>query len=191
MKDNKERNRNPSSGLFRRLTKLLSGPITNRRTQAYRRERRRQLDKYNFRSASGKQFKKSTHDPFANLTYNYVASQGRAERYADFDQMEFMPEIASALNVYADEMTTSSFINPLLRVECRNDEIKQLLEHLYSNILNIEHNLFGWCRTMCKFGDFFLYLEVEEGKGVTNAIGLPIHEIERMDAEDPTNPNYV
>ena len=29
------------------------------------------------------------------------------ERYADFHQMEYMPEIASALDIYADEMTTS------------------------------------------------------------------------------------
>ena len=105
--------------------------------------------------------------------------------------MEYMPEIASALDIYADEMTTSTFINELLRIDCKNFEIKQILHDLYHNILNIEFNLFGWCRTMCKAGDFFLYLEVEEGKGVTNALGLPVQEIERMEGQDPTNPNYV
>ena len=191
MDDNKKRNRNPDSSLFRRLTKLFSGPIVNYDAQAPRRERRRQLDKYKFRSASGQQFKKSVYDPFSNLTYNYVAAQGRAERYADFDQMEYMPEIASALDIYADEMTTSTFINELLRIDCKNFEIKQILDDLYHNILNIEFNLFGWCRTMCKAGDFFLYLEIEDGKGVTNAMGLPVQEIERLEGLDPTNPNYV
>jgi len=190
-KDKKTGNRNPASNLFRKLTRLFSGPVVNYRTQAYRRERRRQLDKYNFRSASGKQFKKTTYDPLANMTFNYVAAQGRAERYVDFDQMEFMPEIASALDIYADEMTTSTFINELLRIDCKNNEIKQLLEHLYNNILNVDFNLFGWCRTMCKMGDYFLYLEIEEGKGVVNAIGLPVQEVERLEGEDPTNPNYV
>jgi hypothetical protein len=189
--DFKKRNRNPDSNLFRRLTRLFSGPIVNLRTQTYRKERRRQLDKYKFRSTSGQQFKKSVYDPFSNLTYNYVAAQGRAERYADFDQMEFMPEIASALDIYADEMTTSTFINELLTIDCKNFEIKQLLDDLYQNILNVEFNLFGWCRTMCKAGDFFLYLEIEDGKGVTNAIGLPTQEIERMEGQDPTNPNYI
>ena len=191
MADSKKRNRNPDSSLFRRLTKLFSGPIINYDAQTPRRERRRQLDKYNFRSASGQQFKKSVYDPFSNLTYNYVASQGRAERYADFDQMEYMPEIASALDIYADEMTTSTFINELLRIDCKNFEIKQILDDLYHNILNVDFNLFGWCRSMCKAGDFFLYLEVEDGKGITNAMGLPTQEIERMEGQDPTNPNYV
>ena len=191
MADSKKRNRNPDSSLFRRLTKLFSGPIVNYDAQTPRRERRRQLDKYKFRSATGQQFKKSVYDPFSNLTYNYVASQGRAERYADFDQMEYMPEIASALDIYADEMTTSTFINELLRIDCKNFEIKQILHDLYHNILNIDFNLFGWCRSMCKAGDFFLYLEVEDGKGITNAMGLPVQEIERMEGQDPTNPNYV
>jgi hypothetical protein len=105
--------------------------------------------------------------------------------------MEFMPELSSGLDIYADEMTTSTFISQLLKIECKNQEIKQLLDHLYNDVLNVEFNLFGWCRTMCKMGDFFLYLEVEEGKGITNAIGLPVQEIERMEGEDPTNPNYV
>jgi len=191
MDNDKKGNRNPDSSLFRRLTKLFSGPIVNYQAQTPRRERRRQLDKYKFRSASGQQFKKSVYDPFSNLTYNYVAAQGRAERYADFDQMEYMPEISSALDIYADEMTTSTFINELLRIDCKNYEIKQILEDLYQNILNIEFNLFGWCRTMCKQGDFFLYLEIEEGKGIINAIGLPTQEIERMEGQDPTNPNYI
>ena len=105
--------------------------------------------------------------------------------------MEYMPEIASALDIYADEMTTSTFINELLRIDCKNFEIKQILDDLYHNILNIEFNLFGWCRTMCKAGDFFLYLEIEDGKGVTNAMGLPVQEIERLEGLDHTNPNYV
>ena len=52
--------RNPASPLFKRLTRLFSGPITQRRTQQGRALRRRHLDTYasRFKSASGKQFKK-------------------------------------------------------------------------------------------------------------------------------------
>ena len=89
-----------------------------------------------------------------------MSNQNRAERYADFDQMEYTPEIASALDIYADEMTTSTAINPLLTIKCRNEEIKLVLEHLYHEVLNIDFNLFGWCRTMCKHGDYFLYLDI-------------------------------
>ncbi len=85
-----------------------------------------------------------------------MSTQKRSERYADFDQMEYMPELASAMDIYADEMTTSSDLTPLLNIKCHNDEIKAVLETLYHNVLNIEFNLFGWCRSMCKFGDYFL-----------------------------------
>jgi len=44
---------------------------------------------------------------------------------------------------------------------------------------------------MCKFGDLFLYLDIDEELGIQNVIGLPSHEIERLEGEDKTNPNYV
>ena len=120
-----------------------------------------------------------------------MASQQRTERYVDFDQMEYTPEIASALDIYADEMTTYSSLSPMLTVDCDNQEIKAILESLYTNVLNIEHNLFAWCRTMCKYGDYFLYLDVDDKLGVTSVIGLPTREVERLEGEDKQNPNYV
>jgi len=101
------------------------------------------------------------------------------------------PEIASAMDIYADEMTTSTSLDPMLNIECPNEEIKAVLKNLYTNVLNVEFNLFGWSRTMCKYGDFFLYLDVDDQDGVTNVIGLPAQEVERLEGEDTTNPNYV
>jgi len=189
-----ERNtRNPQSVLYRRLTRLLSGPLVRYRTQLARHERRRRLDKYasKFKSTSGQQFKRVAYNPFDNLSANIMANQNRAQRYADFDQMEYFPEIAAALNLYADEMSTSTSIKPLLEIDCPNEEIKSVLDSLYHNIMNIEFNLFGWCRSMCKYGDFFLYLDIDEEHGIQNIIGLPTMEIERLEGEDKTNPNYI
>ena len=183
--------RNPQSRLFKRLTRLFSGPIINYRSQTPRKEKRRHLDKYKFTSAAGKQFKKTSFDPFENLTANIMANQNRIERYADFDQMEYEPIIASAMDIYADEMTTSTGLTPLLDIRCPNEEIKGILDNLFNNILNVEFNLFGWCRSMCKFGDYFLYLDIDEEVGVKNVIGLPISEVERLEGEDESNPNYV
>jgi hypothetical protein len=157
----------------------------------YRKEKRRRLDKYGFKSASGKSFKKSSYSPFEQIQSNAMANQSRAERYVDFDQMEFEPILASALDVYSDEMTTSTMLEEMIKIDCPNDEIKATLKNLYFNILNIEFNLFGWCRTMCKYGDFFLYLDLDESDGVRNVIGIPTHEIERLEGEDKSNPNYV
>ena len=193
MADNRNNPKNPQSGLFNRLTRLLSGPIVNRRTQMYRQQRRKDLNKYKtqFKSASGRQFKKSTYNPFDVMQTNQISNQNRAERYMDFDQMEYTPEIASSLDIYADEMTTYSQIQDMLRINCSNEEIKTILSSLYSNILNLQFNLFGWCRTMCKYGDFFLYLDIDEEEGVKTVIGLPPQEVERLEGEDPQNPNYI
>jgi len=187
----KKNTRNPQSNLFKQLTRLFSGPITDYRRQNPRKERRRQLDKYSFQSAGGLEFKKSAYDPYKNLGANFFNNQSRMERYLDFDQMEYSPELHSALDIYADEMTTSNEFSPLLGIACPNEEIRFTLENLYHNVLNIDFNLFGWCRTMCKYGDYFLYLDIDDEQGIKNAIGLPAKEIERLEGEDPTNPNYV
>ena len=44
---------------------------------------------------------------------------------------------------------------------------------------------------MCKYGDFFLYLDVDDKMGVRTVIGLPSQEVERMEGEDRTNSEYV
>ena len=191
-----DRNRNPrnqQNRLFKQLTRVFSGPIIRYRSQTGRQIKRRDLDNYatRFKSASGQQFKRSEYHAYEKMQANSYVNQNRSERYTDFDQMEYMPEIASALDIYADEMTTSSDLTPLLSIKCHNDEIKAVLETLYHNVLNVEFNLFGWCRSMCKFGDYFLYLDIDEEQGVRSAIGLPADEIERLEGEDKTNPNYV
>ena len=87
---------NQESDLFRSLTRLFSGPIVNRRTQTGRQLRRRHLDIYSkwFKSASGKQFKKAEYNPMNITSANMISNRNRSERYVDFDQMEYMPEIA-------------------------------------------------------------------------------------------------
>jgi len=188
--------RNPAnrdSGLFQALTRLFSGPIISYRSQTGRRIRRQHLDKFSsrFKSASGQQFKKSLYNPLDVLATHAIQNQRRAERYVDFDQMEYTPEIASTMDIYADEMTTYSDLRPMLNVKSANEEIKAVLTILYEQILNVQYNLFGWARTMSKYGDFFLYLDIDDKYGIKSVIALPPMEIERLEGQDSTNPNYV
>ena len=67
--------RNHDSKLFKQLTRLFSGPIVNYRRQIPRKNKRRDLDKHRFKSASGRQFKKVAYDPFENLTHNIMSNQ--------------------------------------------------------------------------------------------------------------------
>jgi hypothetical protein len=184
---------NSQSSLFKALTRLFSGPIISYRSQSGRRIRRQHLDKFGsrFKSASGQQFKKSLYNPLDVVATDAIANQRRTERYVDFDQMEYMPEIASTMDIYADEMTTYTQLRPMLNIKCANEEIKAVLTILFDQVLNLQYNLFGWSRTMCKYGDFFLYLDVDDKYGVKSVIALPPQEIERLEGQDSTNPNYV
>ena len=193
MADNKNNPRNPNSPLFQRLTKLFSGPIVNYRAQQVRNNRRYSVDKYapKFRSVGGQGFKRQAYNPYESISSAMMNNLNRTERYADFDQMEFMPELASALDIYADEITTHSEFHKSLIIDCQNEEIKEILNTLFFKVLNIDSNLFGWVRSMCKYGEFFGYLDIDEGLGIKSLIGLPVNEIERMEGTDPSNPNYL
>ena len=69
-----------------------------------------------------------------------------------------------------------------------NQEIKEILTTLYYDVLNIEFNLYGYARNMCKYGDAFLFLDIEEQLGVKGVISLPTSEVERLEGEDKSNP---
>jgi hypothetical protein len=193
MPDNSKNPKNNASDLFKRLTRLFSGPIVNYRKQNVRKDRRKRLDKYSstFRTASGQDFKKRSYNPYETMLSDVTKNVNRSERYNDFDQMEYTPELASALDIYSDEITYHDGYDKLLKIKCHNQEIKEILETLYFEVLNLEFNLYGYTRSMCKYGDFFLYLDIDEKLGVKSVIGLPPQEIERLEGEDKTNPNYI
>ena len=184
--------RNNRSTLFKRLSRLFSGPIVNYDSPSVVTGRNRDLKKYTFTSNTGREFKKKEYyNPFGDLSNKVLFQRNKQVRYTDFDQMEYMPEIASALDVYADEITTSNNLSPIIHIDCHNREIKDILHTLMYSVLNIESNLFGWSRSTCKFGDYYLYLDIDEKLGITNVIPLPVREIERLEGNDPTNPNYI
>jgi len=195
MAENNSNNNNPrnnDSPLFRRLTRLFSGPIVSYDNPSVIRGTRRDVTKYTFTSNTGKEFKKKEYyNPFGDLSNKVLYQRNKQVRYTDFDQMEYMPEIASALDIYADEITTSTIFNPMVEIDCHNREIKEIVQAFLYSVLNVEANLFGWSRSMCKYGDYYLYLDIDEKLGITNVIPLPVRDVERIEGTDPTNPNYI
>jgi len=111
--------------------------------------------------------------------------------FKDYEAMDLDPIIGSALDIYADESTMKSEYGEVLTVRSDNDNIKSILNNLFYDILNIEFNLWPWVRNMCKYGDFFLRLEIAEKYGITNVEPLSPYDISRMENTDPENPEYV
>lgn len=124
--------------------------------------------------------------------YNNIGFEtARLELFSDYDTMENDPIIASALDIYADECTTRSEFGDVLRITSADSNVKGILENLFYDILNIEFNLWGWARNMCKYGDFYLHLEIEPEYGVLNVKPISTYEMTRIEDLDPENPNYV
>lgn len=117
--------------------------------------------------------------------------QVRREVFRDYDAMDNDPILASALDIYADESTLKNEFGDTLMIHSDNQRVQELLTNLFYDVLNIEFNLWPWTRNMCKYGDFFLGLEIAEGKGIVNATPHSVYNTERLERTDPSNPNSV
>lgn len=91
------------------------------------------------------------------------------------------PEISTALDIYSEESTTPNQDGYVLQIYSESKRIKSILADLFNNILDININLPMWIRNTCKFGDNFVYLKLDEEKGITGCLQLPNIEIERLE----------
>ena len=122
-----------------------------------------------------------------NLNYQYL----RTQLYSEYDVMDQDAIIASALDIIADESTLKNDMGEVLQIRSSNEDIQKILYNLFYDVLNIEFNLWMWVRQMCKYGDFFLKLEIAEKFGVYNVIPYTAYHIERVEGQNPDNPSEV
>tara|TARA_Y100000817_G_scaffold284661_1_gene251397 strand:- start:287 stop:2128 length:1842 start_codon:yes stop_codon:yes gene_type:complete len=115
----------------------------------------------------------------------------RLNLFKDYESMDSDAIISSALDIYADESTMKSEYGDVLTINTDDDNVKKILHNLFYDILNIEFNLWPWIRNMCKYGDFFLQLKIDEKYGITNVIPLSVYDVSRIEGIDPENPEYV
>ena len=122
---------------------------------------------------------------------NTLASSQRVGLFQDYESMDNDSILSSALDIYADESTMRSEYGEILNIRSDSDNIHDILHNLYYDVLNIEFNLWPWIRNMCKYGDFFLKLDIHEKYGVTNVVPLSAYDVTRSEGDDPENPYYV
>jgi len=97
----------------------------------------------------------------------------RLASYADFEGMEFFPEIAAALDIMMEECTTQNGEGRILNIFSESKRVKRILQDLFFNRLDIHTNLPMWTRNTCKYGDDFLFLNVDANEGIINVKQLP------------------
>ena len=103
--------------------------------------------------------------------------------YSDYDAMDMDAICASALDIVSDESTLKNDMGEVLSIKSADEDIQKILYNLFYDVLNIEFNLWPWIRNMCKYGDFFLKLEIAEKFGVYNVIPYTAFHIERIEGQ--------
>jgi len=180
-----------NQSLFKKLTDLFrSGPVVKRKIKT--------IDTAiavpdRTKSSGALLFQKSLAPTYATITANAYNLSERLMRYQDFQEMEYTPEIAAALDIYADESCSQDEKGRVMHIYSDNEKIKEILEDLFYNTLNTEFNLRSWTRNLVKYGDFFLYNDVHPDYGVVSAFPVPVNEIEReenFDRDDPFAVRY-
>ena len=122
-----------------------------------------------------------------NLNYQYL----RTMIYSEYDVMDQDAIIASALDILADESTLKNDMGEVLSIRSANEDIQNILYNLFYDVLNIEFNMWMWIRQMCKYGDFFLKLEIAEKFGVYNVIPYTAYHMERQEGYNEENPQEI
>ena len=105
----------------------------------------------------------------------------RLASYADYEGMEFFPEIAAALDIFMEESTTPNGEGRILNIFSESKRVRRVLQDLFFNRLDIHTNLPMWVRNTCKYGDNFLYLSMDSENGVQGVKQLPNIEISRKE----------
>jgi len=170
-------------GLFKKLTLLFrSGPVVKRKV--------REFEKSGGKSSAFEVFKKTQSHVYSTAMSAY-GTYDRMARYSDFSEMEYTPEISSALDIYSEEVAASDEKGQVLHIHSDNPKVLSLLEDLFYDTLNVEFNMTGWTRNLVKYGDFFLFNDVSPDYGVISAYPIPVNEIEREEGFDPEDPLAV
>ncbi len=172
-----------NESIWKRLTRLFrSGPVVRHKISAG--------EKLQEPRGTASAFKRDV----SSIYVHSLASYGQYERlarYADYSEMMYVPEIASALDIVADEVTCEGEDGHVIKIQSKNDELKQILETLFFEIFDVDYKLWGIVRTLCKNGDYVMMVDASESNGILNLLPIPINEIEREEGYDKEDPFAV
>ena len=101
--------------------------------------------------------------------------------YRDADLMDAFPEIGAALDIVSEESTIVNDKGMVVNVYSKSDRIKNILEDLFVNRLNIQLTAQMIIRAMCKYGNQFMLLDIDHKNGVKGWKQLPVFNVERIE----------
>lgn len=101
--------------------------------------------------------------------------------YRDADLMDAFPEIGTALDIISEEACYVCENGSMLNISSGSDRVKSILEDLFINRLSLHTMLPMICRSMCKYGNSFMLLNIDAKNGILGWKQLPVYEMERWE----------
>ena len=101
--------------------------------------------------------------------------------YRDADLMAAWPEIGAALDILAEEATTTNSKGKILNIYSKSERIKSILEDLFYNRLDINIWLQTIAHETAKYGNEYMFLNLDMNEGVKGWRELPVHQIRRIE----------
>jgi hypothetical protein len=187
------------TSLFGRLKRLFSTQVVVRRTG---KDKLKVVDSSRLQS-DGNRRGSAYYDRYGRLhgsnsrknwqTYNerFNYHSNKLELYTDYEAMDKDSIISSILDIYSDECTLKNDMGDVIRIKSNDEKLKKTLHNLFYDVLNIEFNLWSWVRGMNKYGDYYLFLDIDDELGVVNAQPLSCYETRREEGYDLDNPYSV
>lgn len=125
-----------------------------------------------------RQWKRAQYD----ITNRSLASLNEIKLcYREADLMDLFPEIGTALDIVTEECNYIGDSGCVINITSSSERVKAILQDLFVNRLSINVMLPMICRCMCKYGNDFLLLNIDDKNGVTGWKELPVYEIERYE----------
>lgn len=107
--------------------------------------------------------------------------QDLLSRYADYEDMDEYGEIATALDIFADDATQpDSTQNKTIWVTSKDKTLQQNIDDLFNRTLRLDEELCEMTRTLCKYGNEFEELVVNK-EGVRGFNYLPPATMRRIE----------
>lgn len=101
--------------------------------------------------------------------------------YRDADLMDGSPEIGTALDIISEETCPITSKGKMVNVYSSSKRTKAMLEDLFVNRLHIYTDLPMIARHLAKYGNTFMFLNVDKDNGVMGWTMLPVYEIDRIE----------
>ena len=131
----------------------------------------------------GKQWIKANYD----ITNQSLAGLNDVRlMYRDADLMDAFPEIGAALDIVSEESTFVNENGTMVNITSKSDRVKNILEDLFVNRLSIHMMLPMICRSMCKYGNTYMLLNIDSKNGVLGWKQLPVYEMDRLENGYPS-----